>query len=237
MTPLTHAVLKPAVPSSSLSPRCLRPHDAPEPMMPSNPRRPWAHNVVILPEPARVQYCLFFFVILGLQILILICYIATLLWYATLLLFYCIVLMCYIATLLWYATLLLICCIALICYIAFVLLHCIDMIHCHIALICYTLLHCFYSAIFWSIWMHTTLLNDKSGLSETSVATWTNIIVLLRFQLRRTWSRSDIRISSSLRQSRWSFLLLLCHHSTCEAFSDDRSNNITLYFSMVCVFD
>jgi hypothetical protein len=34
--------------------------------------------------------------------------------------------------------------------------------------------------------MHTTLLNDESGLSEMSVATWTNIIVLLRFQLRTT---------------------------------------------------
>jgi hypothetical protein len=32
--------------------------------------------------------------------------------------------------------------------------------------------------------MHTTLLNDESGPSETSVATWTNIIVLLRFQLQ-----------------------------------------------------
>jgi hypothetical protein len=29
--------------------------------------------------------------------------------------------------------------------------------------------------------MHTTLLNDKSGLSEMSVATWTNIILPLRF--------------------------------------------------------
>jgi hypothetical protein len=34
--------------------------------------------------------------------------------------------------------------------------------------------------------MHTTLLNDESGLSETIVATWTNIIVLLRFWLRTT---------------------------------------------------
>jgi hypothetical protein len=31
--------------------------------------------------------------------------------------------------------------------------------------------------------MHTTLLNDESRLSEMSVVTWTNIIVLLRFQL------------------------------------------------------
>jgi hypothetical protein len=30
------------------------------------------------------------------------------------------------------------------------------------------------------------LLNDESGLSEMSVVTWTNIIVLLRFLLRTT---------------------------------------------------
>jgi hypothetical protein len=34
--------------------------------------------------------------------------------------------------------------------------------------------------------MHTTLLNDENGLSEMSVATWANVIVLLRFQLRTT---------------------------------------------------
>jgi hypothetical protein len=81
------------------------------------------------------------------------------------------------------------CHIALIIYIAFVLLHCFDMLHCHIILICYTLLYCFCSATFWYIWMHTILLNDESGLSETSVATWTNIIVLLRFQLWTTCSK------------------------------------------------
>jgi hypothetical protein len=37
--------------------------------------------------------------------------------------------------------------------------------------------------------MHTTLFNDESGLSETSVATWIDIIVLLRFQLRTTCSK------------------------------------------------
>jgi hypothetical protein len=58
--------------------------------------------------------------------------------------------------------------------------HCFDMLH--IA----TLL---WYATFSSIWMHTTLLNDESGLSETSVATWTNIIVLLRFQLRTTCNK------------------------------------------------
>jgi hypothetical protein len=60
--------------------------------------------------------------------------------------------MCYIVTLLLYATLPLTCRIAL---------------RCCIALICYI----------------ATLLNDESELSEMSVATWTNIIVLLRFQL------------------------------------------------------
>jgi hypothetical protein len=77
----------------------------PEPTMPLNLRCPWSHNVVVLPKPARLQYCIFFFVILGLKILILIYYIATLLWYSTLLLFCYIALMCYIATFLWYATL------------------------------------------------------------------------------------------------------------------------------------
>jgi hypothetical protein len=105
------------------------------------------------------------------------------------------------------------CDITLTCYIAFVLLHCFcsaallwyatlphcfDILHCHNALICYIvfvllhcfdMLHCFCSATFWSIWMHTTLLNGKSGLSEMSVATWTNIIVLLRFKLRTTCSK------------------------------------------------
>jgi hypothetical protein len=37
--------------------------------------------------------------------------------------------------------------------------------------------------------MHTTLLNDENGLSEMSVAIWTNIIVLLRFQHRTTYSK------------------------------------------------
>jgi hypothetical protein len=88
-----------------------------------------ARNVVILPKPARL-HCIFFFVILGLKILILICYIATLLWYAALLMFYCIALICYIATLLWYAT----------------LSHFFDMLHCFCStalLWCATLSHCF----------------------------------------------------------------------------------------------
>jgi hypothetical protein len=33
------------------------------------------------------------------------------------------------------------------------------------------------------------MLNDKSELSEMSVATWTNIIVLLRFHLRTTCTK------------------------------------------------
>jgi hypothetical protein len=214
------------------------------------------------PKSVRVHY-IFFFVILSLQILILICYIDTLLWYATLPLTYRIALMCYIAFDMLHCSDMLHCHIALICYIAFnmlhsfdrlhcfwyaallwyatlphcfdmqhcfVLLHCFDMLHCHIALICYTLLHCFSSATFWSILMHTTLLNDESGLSEMSVTTWTNIIVLLRFLLQTTCSKYGIRLSSSLSQSRWSFLPLRCHRSACEAFSDDRSNNTTLHF-------
>jgi hypothetical protein len=100
-----------------------------------------------------------------------------------------IALICYIASDILLCFDMLHCHITLICYIAFVLLHCFDILHCHITLICYTLLHCFCFATFWSILMHTTLLNDESGISEMSVATWTNIIVLLRFQLRTTWSR------------------------------------------------
>jgi hypothetical protein len=120
----------------------------------------WCGNVlalVLLGAMANLLlgYCVFFYVILGIQILNLICYIITLLWYAT------------------------------HCYIAFVLLHCFDILHCHIALICYILLHLFYSATFLSIWIHTTMLNDESGLGEMSVVIWTNII-LLRFQLWTT---------------------------------------------------
>jgi hypothetical protein len=125
----------------------------PEPVMLSNSHRPWAHNVVILPEPARLHsifFCHFGptnpnFDMLHCHIA-LICYIAILLWYATLLLFCYISLMFYIATLLSYASLPLTCHIALICYIAFDILHCFDMLHCHIALRCYItfdMLHCF----------------------------------------------------------------------------------------------
>jgi hypothetical protein len=150
-TSWTHAVPGPVAPSSSLSLRCHRPHDALELATSPNPRYPWARNAVILPKPARLQYCIFFFVILGLQIMILICYIATLLWYATLLLFCCIALMYYITTLLWYTTLPLTCRIALICYIATLLWyatlpHCFDMLYCfwYAALLWYaTLPHCF----------------------------------------------------------------------------------------------
>jgi hypothetical protein len=108
-----HAIPEPTTPSSSTCLRRRRPREVPESMMPTYPCHPRARNAIILPEPARL-HCIFFFVILGLEILILICYIATLLLYATLLLFYCIALMCYIATLLWCA----------------ILPHCIDMLHC-----------------------------------------------------------------------------------------------------------
>jgi hypothetical protein len=166
----------------------------------------------------------------------LICYISFNMLHCFDILHYYIALICYIAFDMLHCFGMLHCHITLICYIAFVLLHCIDMLYCHIALICYTLLYCFCSSTFRSIWIHTTLLNDESVLSETSVVTWTNIVILLRFQLWTTWSRSNIWLSLSLSQSRWSFLLL-CHCSTCEAFSDDRSNNTTLYFSTICIFD
>jgi hypothetical protein len=81
------------------------------------------------------------------------------------------------------------CHIALICYIAFVLLHCFDVLHYHITLIWYAafnMSHCFDMALLLIccialICYIATLLNDECGLSEMSVATWTNIIVLLRF--------------------------------------------------------
>jgi hypothetical protein len=160
MTPMTHAILRPAAPSASLSLRGL------EPVMPSNPRRPWACNVVILPNPTRL-HCIFFFVILGLQILILICYIAFVLlhcfdvlhchiafiYYIAFNMSHCFdMLHCFwYAALLWYATLphffdMLHCHISLICFIACVLLHCFDVLYCHIALICYiafNMSHCF----------------------------------------------------------------------------------------------
>jgi hypothetical protein len=129
--------------------------DVVEPLTPSNPQCPQAHNAVILPKPARLQYCIFFFVILGLQILILICYIAFNMshcfdmlhcfWYAALLsyatlphcfdMLHCFcstAFLLYVATLLWYAT---------HCYIAFVLLHS-DLYEC--------ILHC--SMRNWAKW-------------------------------------------------------------------------------------
>jgi hypothetical protein len=160
------------------------------------PQSPWHRRPCAVPEPATslsspssqlyiVYFSLSFWAY------------KSSIWYATLLLFSFIALTCYIATLLWYATLLLFSCIALICYIVTLFWYatlplCFDMLHCHIALTSYieTLLwHCFCSSTLWSIWMHTTLLSDESGLSETSLAMWTNIIVLLRFQHRTTWSR------------------------------------------------
>jgi hypothetical protein len=138
--------------------------------------------------------------------IILICYTllhcfccTTLLWYATLLLFYDIALICYIATLHWYATLVWY---AIHCYITFVLLYYSK--YSYIATLLWYATHCFCSTKFLFMWIHTTLLNDESELSEMSVAIWTNI-VLLGFQLRTTWSRLCSQISSSLSQSRWIF--------------------------------
>jgi hypothetical protein len=154
----THAVPRSTTPSSSLSPQRL------EHAMTSNPHWPWAHSTVILPKPARL-HCIFLFVILGLQILILTCDIALICYIAFILLHCFDVLHCHIfwiyyiafnmshcfdmihcfsyAALLWYATLphcfdMLHCDISLIWYIAFVLLHCFEVLHSQIALIwCY----------------------------------------------------------------------------------------------------
>jgi hypothetical protein len=109
--------------------------------MPKSPRH---HRTRAVPEsatpsssPSPQGYIVYFSIIFGLQILILICYIAALLWYATLLLFCCIVLMCYIATLLWYSTLPLTCHIALICYITTLFWYATFLLICCITLICY----------------------------------------------------------------------------------------------------
>jgi hypothetical protein len=175
-----------------------------------DPHRHWAHNVIVLiepvmpsthavPEPATPSSSLspqHYIVYFSLSFWV--C--KSWFWYATLAhcfdmlhcfhMLYChITLICYIAFVLVHCFEMPHCHIVLICYIAFVLLHYFDMLQCHIILICYTLLHYFCSATFWSIWMQTTLLNDESWLSETSVATWTNIIVLFRFQHWTTWSR------------------------------------------------
>jgi hypothetical protein len=187
--PQAHHVVVLPEPATPSSPWCPRAHDAIE------PDHPLARNVIILTKPTRLHciFCHFGPTNLDFDMLhchiALICYIAFVLLHCFDVLHCHIALICDIATLLWYAILILICCIALIFYIAFILLYCFDMLHCHIAMICYKLLHCFCSATFWSIWMHTTLLNDKSGLSEMILATWTNIIVLLRFQLQTTWRR------------------------------------------------
>jgi hypothetical protein len=111
MTPSICSILGPANPSSSQTPWRPRARDAIKTVPPLILQRR-------CPSRARNVHCIFFFVILGLQILIFICYIATLLWYATLLLFYCISMICYIAT--YY----------------FCLLHCFDMLHWHLTLMC-----------------------------------------------------------------------------------------------------
>jgi hypothetical protein len=95
----------------------------PKPATPSTAWCPWARGAVdSIPSPslrchwARNATLYIFYVIMGLQIMNLICYIATLLWYAALLWYdthhFC------SAALLWYATL-------PHCYIAFVVLHCL----------------------------------------------------------------------------------------------------------------
>jgi hypothetical protein len=151
-----YVVVLPEHVTTSQSPRCYRPHTFPEPSMLSSAPSPQCYIVYFLCHfwPTNPEFD------------VLHCHIAFI---------------CYIAFVLLHCFDMLYCHITLIWYIAFVLMYCFDMLNCHIALICYKLLHCFCSATFWSIWMHTTLLNDESGLSETCVATWTNIIVLWRF--------------------------------------------------------
>jgi hypothetical protein len=146
------------------------------------------------------------------------------------------------------------CHISFMCFITFVLLHCFGMVHCHITLICNiatllwyaTLPYCFDMLHIATLLLFCYILIYMNAYyiaqwwkwaKWDSVATWTNIVVLLRFQHRTTCSKYDIQSSSSLSQSRWSFILLLCHRSACGAFFDDRSNNTTVYFSMVYVFD
>jgi hypothetical protein len=88
---------------------------------PSNPYPHRARNIVILREPATLL--VYFFVILGLQIQILICYIDFIL------------LCCFD---------MLHCHIALICYIAFNMSQCFNMPH------CFDMIHCFwYAALHW----------------------------------------------------------------------------------------
>jgi hypothetical protein len=152
--------LRPVTLLSSLSPQRCQPRAVPEPAMPSSS---------LSPQRCIVYFSLSFW---GYKSWI---------WYVTLPhcfdMLYCF----YFVALLWYAT--------LIHY--FDMLHCFDMPHCFDMLYCHIALRCcnyFCSAAFWSIWMHTTLINNESGLSETSVAMWTNIIVLLRFYHRTTCS-------------------------------------------------
>jgi hypothetical protein len=178
--PRAHDVIDPAL---SPSPRCHRPHNITEPTMPSTLHRPWAHNTIILPEPTTPltschprahnnvvlpqpmsspsPHCYIVYFSMSFWAYKSGIWYATLLWYVTLPHCYD---MLHTSTLLWYST----------------LPDCFDMLRCHIALICYivTLLHFFYSATFLSIWIYTTLLSDESGLSEMSVATCTNIILL-----------------------------------------------------------
>jgi hypothetical protein len=112
------------------------------------------------------------------------------------------------AALLWYATLLLFCYIALICYIVTLLLF-------HYILI---YMNTYYIAQWqkWAKW-------DECGNMDKHYCT-------IKISSSNNMYQIGIRLSSGFSQSRWSFLLLLCHHSVCKAFFDDRSNNTTLYF-------
>jgi hypothetical protein len=188
-------------PATPQSPRHRWTHTVPEPATPSSSPNLQGYNIVYFSLSfwaykswfwyATLSHCFDMYIafILLHCFGVMHCHIALICYIAFNMSHYFDMLHCHIALICYNTFDMLHCHIALICYIDFVLLHCFDMLHCHIALICYTLLQCFCSATFWSIWMHITLLNDESGLSEMHVATWINIIVLSRFQLRTTCSK------------------------------------------------
>jgi hypothetical protein len=181
--PWAHSVVVLAMPMMPSSLWCLRACDAVKPVPSLSPQH--CHPPRARKATLYIFLCHFGPTNLDFDMLYchiaLICYIAFVLLHCFDVLNCHIALICYIAfnmlhcfhmldcfwfaALLWYATLLLFCCIASMCYIATLPWYATMLLICCIALICYI----------------ATLLNDESGLSEMSVATWTNIIVLLRF--------------------------------------------------------
>jgi hypothetical protein len=107
----------------------------------------------------------------------------------------------------------------MIYYIAFNMSHCFDVLHCRIALICY---------IVTFLWYATLLLFCCTALMCYIVTLHWYATLPLTLHWYATLSHCFDVLHC---QSRWSFLLLLCHCSMCKAFSDDKRNNTTLYFS------